>query len=410
MPTRTGWTVIALGALAIAGGRLLGSVQLYVVGAAAAALLFAAGLQLVGRLGMLRRQQVQCSRTIRPWRVHAGQPAVVHLSAVNTGNRRSPTMQLRDQVGARHRTRVQVPSLSPGQEVEGSYQLPTATRGVLPIGPLRALVSDASGLLATTHHIADTESLLVYPRVDRIPPARRSHTGTSTGGRGQATWPGGDDFHALRPYQAGDDLRLVHWPTAARSDELVVRRNEELRQHHTVVVLDTNDDMHTAGSFELCVSAAASVLAAGAARGDLLTLLTTDDRPNPIESSTSADAAFDVLATMVTAPDSGDTDTRRWQRFTAGCTVVIVTTTMGAAALTAPLLATAGGLRRPGLSVLVQFDPSSWGDSSTTAPAVLPPTIAGPGTIAALTVTDQQPFTTCWSSWATASPALTGSR
>ena len=36
----------------------------------------------------------------------------------------------------------------------------------------------------------------------------------------------GDEFHALRDYVQGDDLRMIHWPTTARRNKIVVRQHE----------------------------------------------------------------------------------------------------------------------------------------------------------------------------------------
>ena len=70
----------------------------------------------------------------------------------------------------------------------------------------------------------------------------------------------GDDFYALRPYQVGDDLRRVHWPATAHNDELMIRQHELPWQERTTVLLDVRATAHVRESFELAVSAAASIL------------------------------------------------------------------------------------------------------------------------------------------------------
>ena len=45
-------------------------------------------------------------------------------------------------------------------------------------------------------------------------------------------------FHRLRDYVVGDDLRLVHWRSSARTGKLVVKHNVDTSQPYTVVLLD----------------------------------------------------------------------------------------------------------------------------------------------------------------------------
>jgi uncharacterized protein (DUF58 family) len=87
---------------------------------------------------------------------------------------------------------------------------------------------------------------------------------------------GGDEFHSLRPYVIGDDLRRVHWPSTARRDELTVRQDERHQQGRTTVLLDVRRAVHTDESFERAVSAAASLLVAAVRRGDEVRLVATD--------------------------------------------------------------------------------------------------------------------------------------
>lgn len=416
MPTRAGWAVGVLAIAALAGGRLVGSIQLYVVGATAVALLVVAALSTALAWRRLGLGWLQCHRTIRPWRVHAGEVAFVELAAANHATHRTPGCVLVDSVGRRRRALLNLAPLAPHQQVASTYQLPTSSRGLLPIGPLRARVTDPCGLMSATRQLDDVVELLVYPAIERLPPTPAAHGGGG-GSKGIADPATGDDFHALRSYQQGDDLRLVHWPTAARLDELVVRRNEELHQEHTVVVLDTNAAVHTPSSFELCVSAAASVLAAGASRGDLLTLATTDGGTHPITTSTDADPLLDLLATVAPTPGTPGTAAQPNQlaHLHDGYALVVLTTAAGTPDLPGWLVSQ-GGERSRGASrgLVVQFDPTSWSAASATGTGTgtgtgidrpSPPVTTGAAGNRwdTATVTDVLPFATVWSLWATGS-------
>ena len=105
---------------------------------------------------------------------------------------------------------------------------------------------------------APASTLVVYPAVDDITAASRSDGIDPHGWRTPGLQTGGDEFHSLRPYVIGDDLRRVHWPTTARRDELTVRQDERHQQGRTTVMLDVRRAVHDEASFERAVSATAS--------------------------------------------------------------------------------------------------------------------------------------------------------
>ncbi len=272
MLTRAGWTVTALAVLAIVSGRLVGSVELFVVGSVAAMVVAVAGIHVV-----TTRTNLSATRTVQPSRVYAGDMAVVELSLTNHGHRRSPTAVVIDSVDQQRQARVRVAPLSSQQRTSGRYQLATDRRGRLRLGPLRVQYSDPLGLARIDVDIGTTDHLLVFPAIeDLVAPPMDAHGTPDTGTPQRQRWTDGDDFHALRGYATGDDLRRVHWPTSARVDELMIRQHDQRSQARTTVVLDTRSGSHTPESFEQCVSAAASVMVAAARRGDWVTLATTE--------------------------------------------------------------------------------------------------------------------------------------
>lgn len=72
---------------------------------------------------------------------------------------------------------------------------------------------------------------------------------------------GGEDFYTLREYQQGDDLRRVHWPSSARTDQLMIRQLETPWQSRALVLLDVrNSSYESQDAFEKAVSGAATVV------------------------------------------------------------------------------------------------------------------------------------------------------
>jgi uncharacterized protein (DUF58 family) len=286
MLTRAGFVVLVVSLVVLAGARTFGLPELFVLGAGGLALLAAAFAYVV-----IRRLQVEVARRLTPPRVHAGDPCRVDLTLRNRSRLRSPVLRLRDDVSGTRGVELMVAPMATGAGSKAVYRLPTDRRGIVRVGPLRLTVMDPFGLARITTVGDHDMSLVVYPRLDHLGAVRRS-SGSDVERltvQQQRVAPLGEEFHALREYQVGDDLRRIHWPSSARHDDLMVRQDELPWHGRVTVLLDTRpvDDPTGALSpdgtvardpsttFEAMVSAAASVAAASLARGDRVRLLCT---------------------------------------------------------------------------------------------------------------------------------------
>jgi uncharacterized protein (DUF58 family) len=112
--------------------------------------------------------------------------------------------------------------------------------------------------------VLGAEQVIVYPRVrDLLPPPE---TGGLDLDRDQPQVrsriePSGE-FHTLRDYAPGDDLRHVHWRSTARRGHLMMRQNEARRRTPVLVMLDVRPGAHDRASFERAVEACASIVTA----------------------------------------------------------------------------------------------------------------------------------------------------
>jgi len=279
---------MAAGAAALlAGGRILGIFELYVLAAGAAGLVVVAAITVRGR-GL----DLEASRSVHPTRIHVGTDSRVELAVTNLGNRRSPVVAVRDtfalvastsagagsEACAQRQARFLLAPVAAGRQERARYRLPADRRGIFAVGPLEAEVSDAFGLWSRVTTVAPSIELTVYPAVEELAPAGHSRGDDPTSGapRPATVGPNGEDLYGLRPYEMGDDLRRVHWPSTARTGELVVRQLELPWQGRTTVLLDIRASVHSEATLETAVSAAASILAAAWARGALVRLTTTD--------------------------------------------------------------------------------------------------------------------------------------
>ncbi|HEX3393486.1 MAG TPA: DUF58 domain-containing protein [Acidimicrobiales bacterium] len=284
MPTRRGWATAAGAVALVAAGRIFGIFELFVLGAGAA------GLLVAGAVAVLVRQvDLDASRTVHPTRVHVGADSRVELAVTNLSPRPSPVVAVRDTFtlatpgagagasGRRHARFLLAPVGAGGRE-SASYRLPADHRGIFAVGPLEAEVTDAFGLWSRVTTIAPSTELTVYPTVETLAPAGYTRGDDPTSGvpRPASVGPNGEDLYGLRPYEMGDDLRRVHWPSTARTGELVVRQLELPWQGRATVLLDLRDAVHTDATLETAVSAAASILAGAWRQGALVRLITTD--------------------------------------------------------------------------------------------------------------------------------------
>ncbi|MGV9354559.1 DUF58 domain-containing protein [Streptomyces misionensis] len=245
----------------------------------------------------LPRPELAAERRITPRKVGRGEPADGIVTLTNTGSRTRRGLRATDVCGDRP-LGIDIPVLRPGEVHEARYALPTARRGVIPVGPLRLLRIDPLGLARRARDYGSSDTLVVRPRVRLLPvlPSGKAHhiegPASDTADDGSLT------FHALREYVLGDDLRRVHWRSTARTGTLMVRQMVDVSLPHTTVVLDTRAGAYPSeDDFELAVDSTASIVHAAACShfpvhlvGDTGPLLLTDG------SGDDAESLLDLLA------------------------------------------------------------------------------------------------------------------
>ncbi|MGI5190720.1 DUF58 domain-containing protein [Promicromonospora sp. CA-289599] len=116
------------------------------------------------------------------------------------------------------------------------YSLTPTRRGRWSLGPLLTTRTDVFGLVRATQPLGAATHVPVWPRTVELSVRTRSvgdvdHS--ATGARLQST-----DDSVLREYVAGDDPRRVHWASAARRGQLMVRADESAGVRPVTVLLD----------------------------------------------------------------------------------------------------------------------------------------------------------------------------
>lgn len=314
MLTRRGWG-LAVGSVVLAvSGRVLGIFELFVLATGAAGLLVAGGVAV-----LVRPTSLDATRTLRPTRVHAGGNCRVELAVRNRAARASPVVTVRDSFspvpaptaeaapGPRRQARLLLAPLEPGGEDRATYRLAAEHRGIYTVGPLEVELTDAFGLWSRVRTIAPAIELTVYPAVETLRPLAHSPGDDPTAGtpRPATVGPNGEELYGLRPYRMGDDLRRVHWPSTARTGDLMVRQLEVPRQGRATVLVDVRAPVHDGARLEAAVSVAASIVTASRAGGALVRLVTT----NGTDSGFSAGHGhFEAVMEHLALVDRGDKD------------------------------------------------------------------------------------------------------
>jgi uncharacterized protein (DUF58 family) len=263
MITRHGWTAIVAAAASFVIGRLFGLIELYVVGVGIVIALLVAVISVQRRLPPLN-----VKRIVSPAMVSVGEPARVDIQLANLGRQASPYLQLWEPVGNNGGAPMQLAKLGPGQAASAAYRVPTARRGLIRTGPLRALRRDVLGLSQRTTTLAGTEEVLIVPHTIALPFPSVGSSGRLGQHLRMKSWgQTGTEFHSLREYQRGDDIRRINWKASARSTSLIVRETALEGIRRCTVVLDMAASEYRGASFEQAVIAAASITASSAHTG-----------------------------------------------------------------------------------------------------------------------------------------------
>ena len=322
--------VFASGAALIPVGFALGWPELSGLGGCAVALV------VLALIGWGTRPRVDVSVAGRALRVVRGEPATVRVEV--TSSRRRPRLRLVE--GSVALPRRSLP-IKPGL-VDTAVAVPvdTSRRGEWPVGPFSAVRSDPWSFVRRVAGATEGTTILVRPKVH---PVRRGFVADAREGSTESAsrQRGDDHFFALREYVLGDEPRMVHWRSSARSGKLVVKQNVASAAEGTLIVLDTDasaygsEEAFGAGfvddRFERAVEVAASLCAARSEGVERVQLATTT-RGAPVQTagaSGTPQSLIDALAVVQAVPrvDTAPDNLLGIIRSTRCSTVVVVTGT-----------------------------------------------------------------------------------
>ncbi len=221
--TRSGWLFIvltlAVGFAAINSGANL----LHALFGAQMALILGSGV-----LSEATLHRVKVRRVLRG-PLHAGEPGSAHVLLRNADARRDVlAVSVEDDDEAEdpgHGDPVFAVRIPAGDSVELPTRVTMPQRGLHRLPRIVVATRFPFGLFVKRRELPVEDAVRVYPRrvpaPPEPPPAATGGTTTATGRRSRA-----GEFHGLRPYRDGDELRRLHWPATARLGQPVVREHE----------------------------------------------------------------------------------------------------------------------------------------------------------------------------------------
>jgi len=296
MPTRRGWMTFTAGLVTWWVALLVGSSDLHMLAAGVTALPWLATL-----LVRFSPSHLEVHRHLSAFRVTPGTRIDVSLTVENIGRLTTSFLLLEDAVpnGLGTTARLVVAGIPPRCQQTARYKLICRQRGRYMIGPLTIHLTDPFGLARVRTEAPSRSEVIVYPEVEDV-----STSGLVTQGAGQGEAAvrhlhrSAAEFYTMREYVEGDDLRRIHWPSVARTGQLMIRQDESTRRSSATLFLDTRQSSlgaYGSPGFERGVSIAASLGRALSRTGFTLRFAMVEQPPHPVAEET----LLDLLAGVV---------------------------------------------------------------------------------------------------------------
>lgn len=286
---------IAVGALSLIAGLVLGVLDLQRVGVLLLVLPIPAWLAV-----RQARSGLRVGHAVNPARVVVGGAAEVRLVLGNPHGFGTGPLRITETVPGGRPLRFSVAGVRGRQRRTVAYPLPRLKRGRYTVGPTTVVASDPFGLVTADTRSTDTAQLIVQPKVEPLAPltlpiAWRDGAATLSHSVGS----GGSDDASVREFRHGDDLRKIHWRSTAKTGALMVRQEERPWHGESLLLLDTRAlsfpvpaAEEESPAFEWAISTAASIATHLVERGRRATVVTGSGQVAHDEST----AILDMLA------------------------------------------------------------------------------------------------------------------
>jgi len=228
--TTRGFGVLALAVIGVLGSILFSSQFLLTMAAFFFLLLLVCGVW-----SYTHKKKISVNRSTAPEYVYEDSDVVVTLDIANLDT--DASIQDFFDNGTKT-TRFFVPRTR-DRSLNAQYKLKTEKRGVYTVGPIVVTSSDFLGLFNRKYDVKSEAQMRVYPKISDVVLPRiplRSSEQSRHMDRNASTLS--DDLMGLKEYVMGDDVRLIHWKTSSRTQDLFVRHRERQATLPLVIILD----------------------------------------------------------------------------------------------------------------------------------------------------------------------------
>jgi uncharacterized protein (DUF58 family) len=302
MPTKRGWAAFGAGIGLWIAARFIGSPDLHMV---------ATGIIIMPFLSALfvhwSQVRLDVRRSLSAARVFPGTRVLVTLTVTNQGRITVPYLLLEDAMppSLGKPAHVVVTGIPPRNDQTVSYSILCRQRGRYVLGPLSIFISDPFGLARIRVETQDENELIVYPQIEEVDAWNLALHGAGAGESAvRQLQHSAAEFYTMREYVTGDDLRRIHWPSVARTGQLMIRQDEATRRSTATVFLDNRQStVGHAGSpsFERAVSVAATLGRLLGHKGFTLQFGTIDAEAQPVGET----RLLEILASITAVKTRG---------------------------------------------------------------------------------------------------------
>jgi uncharacterized protein (DUF58 family) len=223
-------------------------------------------LLVVGLFQARRNLRSLSVRRIPPPTAFAGSPFEVGIEVSNPSHRASYAVAVEDTDDSPAATDQEVlfPIIDKGSSSKSKYVITPDRRGRLSLGPMTMSTRFPFGLFTARIASDSTDEIVVYPMLGEMTDRWRNSAGrASDSNRNLRSSPERmqEEFHGLRDYREGDNLRHIHWLTTARRGQPVVKEFETLSSRDVLLFVDpfaADETAETDAVVESAISVAAT--------------------------------------------------------------------------------------------------------------------------------------------------------
>ncbi len=249
------------------------------------------------------------ARRRMPSPARQGDEACVELELHNPGSVDRLLLNLEltlpDSLPGEPRTRrILIERLPAGQTVRVSHSVACTLRGYHHFPAVRLSTGTPLGLFPCSRRAEGGQApLIVYPRGPHLADSTNPCVSRSSALRHRTSnRPGSsEDFLGIRPYQAGEDIRFIHWPATARTGQVMLREFRGQAGQGRAVLIDNSADWIAGtpedSNLEAAISAAAALVDLARRQRVPLTLL-AQQGGGLTTAGRSEEAALDFLARL----------------------------------------------------------------------------------------------------------------